>query len=262
VRWDPAQYGRYADERSRPFFDLVGRVDAAAPTTVVDLGCGPGNLTAQLPERWPSATVVGMDSSPDMIESARGYASAQVRFELGDVATWSPATLGPIDVLLANATLQWLPEHPSLLERFVGWLAPGGWFAFQVPGNFTAPSHAILAELRLSDRWRDRVGQGAERHLHVLDAADYADRLMTLGCQVDAWESTYIHVLQGEDPVVEWVRGTGLRPVLSALTAEEAEAFVAEYAVRLRVAYPRRADGSTLLAFRRIFVVAHRATPQ
>lgn len=259
--WDPLVYGHYRDQRARPFFELVARVAVAEPTTVVDLGCGSGELTAQLSHRWPGATVTGVDSSAEMLTEAASHrsapqASARVRFELGDIRSWEPA--GPVDVIVANAALQWIPEHPSLLERFVGWLTPGGWLAFQVPGNFRAPSHAILAELRLSDRWRAQVGEGADRHLHVLDPAGYVERLVGLGCRVDAWETTYVHVLSGPDPVMEWVKGTGLRPVVTALGTDDADEFLHAYAARLRSAYPPQADGTTLFPFRRIFVVAQR----
>ena len=259
MTWDPQQYLAYADERSRPFFDLIGRI-AARPDqvlSVVDLGCGPGQLTTQLATRWPCADIVGIDSSPDMITSARTLADAgSVRFEQADLRDWKPA--GPLDVIICNATLQWLADHRELLLRFVSWLSPGGWLAFQVPGNFLRPSHRLLAELRTSPRWRDRVGDGADRHLAVADPADYAHDLGGLGCSVDAWETTYIHLLTGDNPVLEWVKGTGLRPVLAALNDEETTLFLSQYADVLNNAYPSDERGVTPFAFRRIFVVAQR----
>lgn len=257
--WDPQQYLAFGDERSRPFFDLVRRIDAAAPARVLDLGCGPGQLTATLARRWPEAEVVGVDSSAEMVATARAGAvepDGRPRFELGDLRDVEPE--GPVDVLVSNATLQWLPDHVELLARFADWLAPGGWLAFQVPGNFTAPSHRLLADLRRAPRWADRVGEGADRHLAVQDPARYADVLAGLGLRVDAWETTYLHLLEGPDPVLEWVKGTGLRPVLAALSPSEAEAFSSEYAARLRAAYPPRSDGITPFPFRRVFVVAQR----
>jgi trans-aconitate 2-methyltransferase len=259
--WNPAQYLTFGDERARPFHDLVGRIGAEAPETVVDLGCGPGGLTAGLPERWPGARVLGVDSSAEMIAEAAPRAAARpdgrLRFEQADLRAWQPGA--PVDVLIANAALQWVPEHVDLLERFAGWLGPGGWLAFQVPGNFRAPSHALLAELRQSSRWRDAVGEGADRHLSVLDPAGYAERLIGLGLHVDAWETTYLHLLGGPDPVLEWVKGTGLRPVLARLDGADQEEFLDAYAARLREAYPAWPDGITPLPFRRIFVVARRA---
>jgi len=255
--WDARQYLRYADERARPFVDLLGRVDAGDPAAVVDLGCGAGNLTAMLAERWPGATVTGVDSSRDMLDRAASHAVAgRLRFVHDDVRDWAPD--GPVDVVVSNATLQWVPGHVGFFERWVGWLRPGGCFAFQVPGNFRAPSHTLLADLRLSARWRDKLGEGAERHLAVSGCIDYVEALVALGCAVDTWETTYLHVLHGPDPVLEWVKGTGLRPVLAALTSAEADEFCAELGERLRTAYPARPWG-TPFPFRRVFVVARRA---
>lgn len=256
--WDPAQYQRFGDERSRPFFDLLGRVHAENPRTVVDLGCGPGNLTATLAARWPDARVLGVDSSPEMIEAAQaqaGHAAAgRLSFALGDIKDWKPE--GQVDVLVSNAALQWVPGVPGLLVRWADALPEGGWLAFQVPGNFDQPSHAILRELAASDRWRRLLGN-VELNRQAADPAEYAALLARAGCAVDAWETTYLHVLHGEDPVAEWYKGTGLRPVLAELSPELGEDFLAEYRDRVREAYPPNPFG-TLLPFRRVFVVARR----
>ncbi|HYW26583.1 MAG TPA: trans-aconitate 2-methyltransferase [Terriglobales bacterium] len=253
--WDPGQYRRYADERSRPFFELVGRIGAERPGHVVDLGCGDGALTATLVARWPDATVEGVDRSPEMIAAAEPRTiPGRLGFAIGDVRDWRPDAA--VDVLVSNATLQWVPEHARLLEGWADALAPGGWLAFQVPGNDRAPSHAILDELRSAPRWRDRLASAAPGP-RVLEPGEYLARLADRGCEVDAWETTYQHVLQGPDAVLEWVKGTALRPVLSALDTEEGDAFLAAYAARLREAYPARPIG-TVMPFRRIFVVAAR----
>lgn len=252
--WDPAQYLRFGDDRSRPFFDLVARVGAAAPSSVIDLGCGPGTLTATLLERWPDAHVVGVDSSPAMIEAAAPLAGAHLEFVLGDVASWTPP--GPVDVVVTNALLQWVPGHEQLLGAIAGWLRPDGWLAVQVPGNFTSPSHVAIADLAASPHWRDRIGDRVQRAAS-LDPVRYATLLLDAGLEVDAWETTYVHVLQGEDPVLEWVRGTALRPILSTLPQPEAEEFCAELAGILRAAYPPTAHG-TPFPFRRVFAVGHR----
>ncbi|MEV8635980.1 trans-aconitate 2-methyltransferase [Streptosporangium sp. NPDC051023] len=249
--WDPAIYGRYADERSRPFFDLVARVDAERPRRVVDAGCGTGDLTAELARRWPRAEVHGFDSSPAMIAGAP--AGGRLTFSVEDVARWCPRS--PVDVIVSNAVLQWVPEHREVLRRWAGTLATDGWLAFQVPGNFGAPSHALVREL-CRTKWRDRLAD-LVREAPVGDPAEYHDLLAGAGCQVDAWETTYLHVLTGEDTVLRWVSGTSLRPMLDRLTPEEAEDFLCDCAALLDEAYPRGPHG-TLFPFRRIFVVAQK----
>jgi trans-aconitate 2-methyltransferase len=253
--WDPAQYLRFGDERSRPFFDLIGRIGAERPGLVVDLGCGPGQLTAALAARWPEAEIRGVDSSAEMIASARQLsAPGGLSFSQGDVRDWQPDR--PVDVIVSNAVLQWVPGHEELLPRWVETLVAGGWLAFQVPGNFDQPSHAILRELAGSGTWAPLLA-GVSLNRQAADPAEYVDLLSRAGCTVDAWETTYLHVLPGEDPVLEWYKGTGLRPVLAALEQARAEAFLAEYGRRARAAYPPRPYG-TILPFRRVFVVARR----
>ncbi|WP_375477422.1 trans-aconitate 2-methyltransferase [uncultured Jatrophihabitans sp.] len=254
--WNPTQYLRYADERERPFADLLARIDCAAPRAVVDLGCGPGRLTATLAQRWPAARIEGVDSSAAMIESARPLETPNIRFRVADVAEWTPEP--DIDVIVSNATLQWVPEHRSLLTRWAAAMPAGGWLAMQVPGNFDAPSHVLMRELAASARWAARLA-GVLRHAGAVDSPPgYAQLLAAAGLSVDVWETTYLHVLRGADPVLEWVRGTGLRPVLAALPADEAAQFEQEYAALLRTAYPAEADGTTLFPFRRIFAVGQR----
>ena len=253
MRWDPTQYTRYADERGRPFLDLLARVGATDPRRVVDLGCGPGNLTALLAQRWPAAAVEGLDSSPEMIERARADVPA-VRFSVGDVRTWTMPD--DCDVVISNATLQWVPGHLDLVRDWAAALPPDGWLALQVPANFDAPSHALMRSLVASPRWAPLVGD-VLRHDLVATPTRYAELLLDAGLQVDVWETTYLHLLQGDDPVLEWVRGTGLRPVLAALSSDAGE-FEREYAALLREAYPRTAHG-TVFEFRRLFAVAHKA---
>jgi trans-aconitate 2-methyltransferase len=253
MRWDPAEYGRFEDERARPFFDLVSRIAARSPRRVVDLGCGSGDLTVTLAERWPSAVVEGIDSSPDMIAACPR--NAGVRFSVQDVASWSmPADA---DVVVSNAVLQWVPSHRALVASWASALPAGGWLAFQVPGNFDSPSHALMRRLAATPRWEPRLGGVLRHHDAVASPQEYATLLIDCGMRVDAWETTYLHLLPGDDPVLRWLRGTGLRPVLAALTAAEADEFQAEFAAALRSAYPRTPHG-TFLPYRRVFVVAHR----
>jgi trans-aconitate 2-methyltransferase len=249
--WDPERYLVYADERGRPFGDLLARVGATAASRVVDLGCGPGNLTALLAARWPGADVLGVDSSVPMVEKATAAGTEGVRFEVGDVRTWQPER--PVDVLVSNATLQWVPGHLDLLPRLVGLVAPGGWLAFQVPGNFAEPSHEIRRELAGRPPYAAFTQGVATPDAH--GPGVYLERLLDLGCTVDAWETTYLHLLTGEDPVFTWVSGTGARPTLQALPDDLRPAFEDELRRRLREAYPTGPHG-VVLPFRRVFVVA------
>ncbi|GGO18459.1 trans-aconitate 2-methyltransferase [Microbispora bryophytorum] len=246
--WDPEVYERYAAERGRPFHELVARVGARSPEYVVDLGCGTGELTATLCDRWPGARVHGVDSSPAMIAKAPPGPA----FEVADVRDWRPPR--PVDVILSNALLQWIPEHPDLLRRWRSHLTEGGWLAFQVPGNFDAPSHAVVREL-CRTTWREELGD-VPRGAPVGEPADYVDLLAGLGFTVDAWETTYVHVLPGEDAVLGWIKGTALRPMLDRLPTERHADFLADCARVLRAAYPPRPYG-TPFPFRRIFVAAH-----
>jgi trans-aconitate 2-methyltransferase len=247
--WDPAQYLRHADHRSRPFHDLVARIPLT-PRHVVDLGCGPGNTTATLTGTWPGARITGIDNSPEMIRAARRDHPG-IRFEIGDIAAHTP---GGEDLLLSNAALQWVPGHTALFPAWIDALPTGGVLAFQVPGNFGAPSHTLLAETAGSARWAGRLG--AVDRPAVPEPTEYLARLGELGCTVDAWETTYFQLLPGENPVLDWMLGTGLRPVLAALTDPgDRQAFLAEYGAKLRRAYPATPQG-TVLPYRRIFVVA------
>lgn len=245
--WDPTQYGRYAEERARPFHDLIARVGAQTPSYVVDVGCGSGELTALLGRRWPEATVEGVDSSAEMLADAPA-SPPRLTFTRADAQSWRPER--PVDVVVSSATMQWVEGHEQVLRDLIGCLAPGGWLALQVPGNFAAPSHVLLREAVA--RWLPALGV---RRDPVLDPAGYAALFADAGCRVDAWETTYLQVLSGPDPVLDWVTGTALRPVLAALPVDQHSAFLAEYGAALRAAYPPGPLG-TLFPFRRVFAVA------
>lgn len=257
MKWDPAKYVQFGDHRQRPFFDLTARIASATPREVVDLGCGPGNLTASLAERWPEAKVVGLDSSAEMLSQAEAQTAsvANLEFRLGDIAAWVPSP--ETDVVVSNAALQWVPDHLDLLPGWLAGLRPGAWFAFQVPGNFTSPSHTLLRGLAESPAWAGKL-DGVLRHENaVADAARYLDIMLRAGYETDAWETTYLQVLPGDNAVLEWVRGTALRPVLAALSPMDGAGFERDYAQRLAEAYPATGYG-TVYPFRRIFVVGRK----
>lgn len=250
--WDPTTYLTFADHRGRPFRDLVARIGAEQPRRVVDLGCGPGNQTETLAQRWPDAVIEGVDSSPEMVEAARGRGIAAT---VGDVNDWRPQP--DTDVVVTNATLQWVPTHRELLRDWATGLPSGAWLAMQVPGNFGAPSHVLIREQAESPAWRADLAAVVLREDNAVDTPQqYADLLLDAGAQVDAWETTYLQLLTGTDPVLDWVVGTALRPVKAALSEQRWAAFLAELAPRLRAAYPARPDGTTWFEFRRVFAVA------
>ncbi|GAB3699523.1 methyltransferase domain-containing protein [Mariniluteicoccus flavus] len=252
--WDPTHYLAYADERGRPFHDLMARVGAASPGLVVDLGCGPANLTVTLAERWPDARVVGVDSSAAMLERARTGAPT-VEVVQADLREWRAD--GPVDVLVSNATLQWIPDWPTLLPDLVTDVVPGGWVAFQVPRNWDQPNHVLMRELGEHPRFAPHL-EGVAR-TRMVDTTDVMRRLHGLGFVVDGWETTYLHVLQGEDAVFDWISSTGARPTLDALPAGLREEYAEDYKALLRRAYPKTELG-TVLPFPRSFVVGRRGS--
>jgi trans-aconitate 2-methyltransferase len=255
--WDPDQYLRYAGERERPFWEMLGRVAGAPPRRLVDLGCGPGTATAALLDRWPQASILGIDSSAAMIEQAALRAQPpRLTFELRDIRDWQ-APAGSVDLILSGATLHWVPGHTNLFGDWLQALSEHGTLAFQVPRNFEEPSHTLLRELAASPRFSEQLA-GVGEMLDLPSSQEYYARLRALGARVDMWETTYHHVLIGPDPVLEWVRGTALRPYLAALERDDASAFTSSYTASLREAYPARANGETLLPFRRLFVVARK----
>ncbi|MCP3100666.1 methyltransferase domain-containing protein [Myxococcus sp. K15C18031901] len=252
--WDPSQYSRFRDERKRPFFELLGRVEAEAPAHVADLGCGTGDLTRVLVERWPGARVYGVDASVEMVEEARRRPVPEaLRFEVGDLAAWAPPA--PLDVLVSNAALHWLPDHEALLKHLSEKLSARGVLAFQVPANFDAPSHRLVDEVRALPRFAPALATPRKGRASPL--ATYESWLAALGFAVDAWDTTYLHLLPGEDAVLQWLSGTTLRPVLAALGAEAGRDFVETLRPLLRQAYPAHARGTPFL-FTRRFVVARR----
>jgi len=254
--WDPAQYARFDRERAQPFFDLLARVPGGVVRRAVDLGCGAGQLTRTLAERWPDASITGIDSSESMLERAAAAGPhPRLRFVLGDLRSWEPDAR--IDRLVSNAALQWVDGHDALLARFVAWLAPEGALAIQMPHNDDAPTHRLLAELWRDPRFAAQLGD-APLGARVQEGSWYGERLLALGCDpVEVWETTYLHRLRDAGEVVEWVKGTALRPVLSRLAGSQLGDFLALYTERIRDAYPSGPHG-TWFPFPRLFVVARR----
>jgi trans-aconitate 2-methyltransferase len=250
--WDPAVYLRYGDERLRPALDLLGRIDATGPAQVVDLGCGPGNVTTILKARWPGADVLGIDGSGPMLEKARAAAPG-CRFAQGDFGTWAAEL--PVDVLYSNAALHWLGGHDTLFPRLLAQVAPGGTMAVQMPGMHAAPIRALQHEVAKQGPWAGLLADVGSAP-PILETGQYWDILRPICTDLDIWETTYTHALSGEDAAVQWASGTSLRPFLDPLPAEMRAAFLAAYASAVAPHYPRRADGTTLLPFRRVFIVA------
>lgn len=254
--WDAGQYLKFADERARPFFDLLARVQTADPGFIADLGCGPGNLTRSLAERWPAAKIVGVDCSEPMLEQAAERAiPGRLDFVKADITAWTPDR--PIDLLISNAALQWVPDHTGLLPRLAGLLAPAGTLALQMPYHFEEPAHLAIDATKADPRWSAALAGVGLHQQSVLPLVWYVERLHALGLAVDAWQTTYLHVLTGPDPVLEWFQGSALRPLLNALDPSLHAEFLADLGNRLRAAYPAKA-GITLLPFTRLFLAAGR----
>ncbi|EJL94387.1 trans-aconitate methyltransferase [Herbaspirillum sp. CF444] len=249
--WDASQYLRFGDERLRPAIDLLTHVPPLSPARILDLGCGAGNLTAILKQRWPDADVVGVDGSDSMLEKARSEAPGCTFLQV-DIGAWAPDA--PFDLIYTNSTLQWLPDHQQLFGRLLSFLRPGGCLAVQMPVMHDAPLRLAQVQLARSPAYREVLGNVSERR-SVLTAQGYYDLLRPLAATVDIWQTTYLHVLKGDDPVVQWASGSSLRPYLEKLQGERLAAFRGEYAQLMRQAYPPSADGATLLPFQRLFLV-------
>lgn len=252
--WNPNQYLKFAGARVRPALDLLGRVDLDGPSLIYDLGCGPGHVTRALAERWPEARVIGVDHSAEMLAHAAD-AYPEGEWIRGDIADWQPAA--PADLIYANAALHWLDDHPTLLPRLLEGLAPGGALAVQMPRNHPEPSHTGIADTVADGPWTARLAP-LLRPFPVHEPPIYYDILAPHAARLELWETTYVQPMQGADPIAEWTRGSALKPFLDALDGAERDRFYAAYAARMRAAYPRRADGTTLFPFRRLFFVARR----
>ncbi|WP_437589676.1 trans-aconitate 2-methyltransferase [Sorangium sp. So ce1000] len=252
ANWDPAQYLKFEDERARPAIDLLGRVDLAVPGEIVDLGCGAGNITRLVAQRFPDRGILGVDSSPEMLAQARA-ALPGARFVEGDIARFAPPA--PPALIFSNAALHWLDDHRALFPALLGRLSAGGVLAVQMPRNHGAPSHTAMVEASRLPRFRDKLA-AVVRESPVASPAEYYGMLAPHAARLEIWETEYLHVLEGVNPVVEWTKGTALRPLLAALEGQERAEFLEEYGGRVAAAYPKAADGKTPFPFRRLFLVA------
>jgi len=251
-QWNPGQYLKFAGHRLRPALDLLARVHADEPKAVYDLGCGAGNVTRMLAERWPDARVVGVDGSPEMLERARAD-NPDIAWVAADLARWAPEK--PADVLYSNAALHWLPDHAALFPKLMAALQPGGTLAVQMPRNWQEPSHACMREA--AGPWLKKL-EKALPGVPVGPPEDYYRILAGVAADVDIWETVYLQILEGDNAVAEWTKGSALKPALDALDQAEREAYFAAYSALLAKAYPKGADGKTPLPFRRLFIVAKR----
>ncbi|MDF3202140.1 MULTISPECIES: trans-aconitate 2-methyltransferase [unclassified Pseudomonas] len=253
MTWSAKQYSMFEQQRTRPVRDLVAAIPEGDVRTAVDLGCGPGNSTEVLAERFPKALVTGMDSSDDMLIDARKRLPT-LNFELADIGAWNPAQ--KFDVILANASLQWLPDHATLYPHLVNQLTEGGTLAVQTPDNLDEPAHKLAREIAADGPWAAKIGAVKHNERHT---ASYYFELLSKHCStVDVWRTTYHHPLAGSAAVVEWFKGSALRPFLAPLTDSEKSAFLDEYLARITQAYPALADGTVLLPFPRLFIIATR----
>jgi len=252
MRWDPDQYLAFEDHRLRPAAELLARVPLAAARSVVDLGCGAGNVTALLRRRWPDARIVSIDNSAEMLARARAKADADAWIE-ADITDWQPEE--KIDVLFTNAALQWLDGHDALFPRLAGFVAPGGCLAIQIPANHDSSAQRLVVDTARDGPWRERL-EPVLRHRSVGDAAFYYDLLRPHTDALDIWYTEYTQVFSGENPILDFIKGSRLRPLLAALDEPERSAFETEFAKRVAAAHPKRADGATLYPFKRLFIVA------
>lgn len=252
MAWDPDRYLAFADLRLRPALDLLARVPVEAPASVVDLGCGAGNVTRVLRQRWPAAHITGIDGSPEMLATARGEA-ADIDWHQADINAWQPQA--PVDVLYSNAALHWVRDHATLFPRLFAMVAAGGALAVQMPRNPDAPFQRLMEEVARDGPWWDRLAP-LLRPDPVAEPGFYYDLLAPAAARVELWETTYSQVLSGDNPVVDWVKGSRLRPLLAALDEPRRSEYEAEYGARVRAAYPRLADGHTMLPFHRLFLIA------
>lgn len=255
LTWNPAQYLKFADQRNQPCHDLLAHIALDNPRRLIDIGCGPGNSTSAVAKRWSQADITGLDSSTDMIEAAR-KSSPQIHWQVGDIATWEPSQ--PYDLIFSNAALHWVPDHVAIYPRLFQYVAAGGALAVQVPANFDAPAQRLMRELAASATWKKQFSAGL-REWYVHESSCYYEWLAPIATHLDLWVTEYMHVLSGPEAIVEWYKGTGLRPYLDLLSdSADRERFLSDYRMLIEKEYHRQSDGRVLFPFRRLFLIAYR----
>jgi trans-aconitate 2-methyltransferase len=255
VDWNAGQYLKFEDERTRPSVDLLRRVPLATAQNCIDIGCGPGNSTELIVDRYPEARVSGLDNSSAMLAKARERLPA-LMFEEENIQSWQPNER--FDLIFANAVLQWLPDHPSLLTRLVSFLTLGGCLAVQMPNNLDEPSHQLMEQVAIEGPWANKLSSASAAKEKIGSFEDYYSCLQKARCTVDIWQTTYVHPLAGAGAIVEWFKSTGLKPYLDPLSPEERTEYLGRYQVEIAKAYPTQTGGRVLLRFPRLFLVAQR----
>jgi trans-aconitate 2-methyltransferase len=257
--WNAGQYLKFSEERTRPARDLAARIAVDAPRSIVDLGCGPGNSTAVLSDRWPATPIAGLDSSPAMIAEARRNYPAKT-WSVADIADWADSSGPQFDIVFSNAALQWLPDHAAIFPRLFDRVASGGALAIQMPANFDSPAQRAIRAVAMSAAWASKLPGGGVRSWHVSDPGFYYDLFAPSAARLDIWETEYLQIMDNIDAIVEWYKGTGLRPFLDALSSDgDRDLFLADYRETLAHAYPAQSNGRVLLPFKRLFIIAYRA---
>jgi trans-aconitate 2-methyltransferase len=254
MRWDPDQYLKYADERFRPAYDLIAQIALQSPALICDLGCGTGHLTKVLAERWPDAKVIGIDSSEEMLKIANTL-STDIKWENQDIKTWEPKT-NKFDIIFSNSVLHWLGDHETLFKKLLAVLNPNGVLAIQMPNNFKEPTHTTAFEvINENKEWGNKLLPFLN-HEPIHDFNFYYDLFCKSGSTINAWETTYYHILSGHNPVVEWIKGSFLKPLLDQMSADDKIIFLDKISHKILQYYPQQADGKTILPFKRLFLIA------
>ena len=252
--WNPKQYNKYAEERARPAKDLIAQISLENPKVIYDLGCGPGSVTNALQEKWPGAKLTGIDNSEQMLEKAKSTYPT-IKWEQASISDWKPDEAA--DLIFSNAALHWIPDHPAVIKSVFESLNSGGVFAMQVPNNFKLPSHQSLYELASLGEWKDSL-ESAIPHEPILSREAYYQLLTSYADEINIWQTEYMHVLEGETPVLDWVKGSALTAFLPRLSQERQALFLSAYQDKLAQVYPKQANGKTLLTYRRLFIIARK----